>query len=107
MKFAEQEKNLKTFCRHPSDLAVIEYVTPYKICVAIFLHEFVYLKSPKFRSEIQENEMSENEEKFINSIQFDSIQRKDFCRLLLKLMQNVDLEFEEIADKILNREEII
>ena len=51
--------------------------------------------------------MSENEEKFINSIQFDSIQRKDFCRLLLKLMQNVDLEFEEIADKILNREEII
>ena len=41
MKLPELKQNLRTFNTNPVDLAVIEYVTPYKICVAALLHEYV------------------------------------------------------------------
>ena len=41
MKLPEIKQNLRTLNTNPVDLAVIEYVTPYKICVAALLHEYV------------------------------------------------------------------
>ena len=41
MKLPELKQNLRTLNTNPVDLAVIEYVTPYKICVAALLHEYV------------------------------------------------------------------
>ena len=41
MKLPEPKQNLRTLNTNPVDLAVIEYVTPYKICVAALLHEYV------------------------------------------------------------------
>jgi len=87
------------------DLAVIEYVTPYKICVAALLHEYIYLKCPKFRREnnetLNDDSMSESEDRYINSVEFDPLQRKDFCRLLLTLIQNVDMSLAQLSTKIL------
>ena len=112
MKCLESRQNLRTLNTNPIDLAVIEYVTPYKICVATFLHEYIYLKCPKFRREHGNNDttnsaddsMSAAEDR-LSSVQFDPLQRKDFCRLLLNLMQNVDMNLAELATKILANQE--
>lgn len=107
MKYEESKQNLKHLCRNPLDLAVIEYVTPYKISVALLLHEFIRVKSCKFRQESCENlqsETSEIEETLLNSVVFDSMQRKDFCTLLLKSIQSVDLSFADFAKKLLYSE---
>ena len=107
MECLESRQNLRTLNTNPIDLAVIEYVTPYKICAATFLHEYIYLKCPKFRRDHNEtansadDSMSEAEDRLNNSVQFDPLQRKDFCRLLLNLIQNVDMNLTELATKIL------
>ena len=121
MKNIEFQRSLKIINTNPTALAVVEYVTPYKICVALFLHEFIYLKNPKFRREnvTQGNcscsrhsgiepieDISEAEEKFINSIQMEPSQRKHFCRLLLKLIQSNDLDLCDLVKKIVSDTEI-
>ena len=45
--------------------------------------------------------MSESEDRYINSVEFDPLQRKDFCRLLLTLTQNVDMSLAQLSTKIL------
>ena len=45
--------------------------------------------------------MSESEDRYINSVEFDPLQRKDFCRLLLTLIQNVDMSLAQLSTKIL------
>ena len=47
MKLPELKQNLRTLNTNPVDLAVIEYVTPYKICVAALLHEYVRKPLPQ------------------------------------------------------------
>ena len=63
------------------------------------------MKCPKFRREnnetLNDDSMSESEDRYINSVEFDPLQRKDFCRLLLTLIQNVDMSLAQLSTKIL------
>ena len=90
--------------------SVIEYVTPYKLCVAIFLHEYLTLKYFKYR-EPSSNDPNESgyldpkDENFMKNVSFKSIERKEVCRLLLKLLHNVDMPLSELAKEILQNPE--
>ena len=99
-------QTLRALKHNQSYFSVIEYVTPYKLCVAIFLHEYVTLKFFKYRDPSNDpNEsgyLHEKDVSFMNNISFKSIERKDSCRLLLKLLQNVDLPLSELAKEILH-----
>ena len=111
MKPPEIKQNLRILNSDPIDLSVIEYVTPYKICVAALLHEYIYLKNTKLR---RENDTKFNEslkkideswtegthvfEEYINSVQMEPLERKDFCRFLLTLIQNVDMNSEVVSE---------
>ena len=63
------------------------------------------MKCPKFRREnnetLNDDSMSESEDRYINSVEFEPLQRKDFCRLLLTLIQNVDMSLAQLSTKIL------
>ena len=102
-------QTLRALKHNQSYFSVIEYVTPYKLCVAIFLHEYVTLKWFKFRDSSNDpNEsgyLNPKDESFMNNISFKSIERKDVCRLLLKLLQNVDLPLSKLAKEILQNSE--
>ncbi len=99
---------LKHFCRTPADLSVIEYVSPFKLC-SVFLHEYIHVKYPKFvRNEADPfQEVTELEELFVNTVHLEAMHRKDFCQLLLELIQSVDMDFKELAVKILHTDQSI
>ena len=44
-------QTLRALKQNQSYFSVIEYVTPYKLCVAIFLHEYITLKCFRYREE--------------------------------------------------------
>ena len=102
-------QTLRALKHNQSYFSVIEYVTPYKLCVAIFLHEYITLKCFRYREETNDpNEpgyLNEKDKAFMKNISFKSIERKDACRLLLKLLQNVDLPLSELAREILQHPE--
>ena len=102
-------QTLRALKQNQSYFSVIEYVTPYKLCVAIFLHEYITLKWFKYREPTNDpNEsgyLNQKDENFMNNISFKSIERKNACRLLLKLLQNVDLPLSELAKEILQNSE--
>ena len=92
----------------PGDLAVMEYVSPYKMSVALFLYEFMNLRE---RRKILTNDEvlapSKNSE-FVKNLmnlkptcKLQTHQRRDFCRLLLKLMQTVDKPLSKLSEDIL------
>ena len=95
-------QTLRTLKSNQGYFSVIEYVTPYKICVAIFLHEYVSLRWFKYRDPVDPDESGlEVDEAFCCSVTLNSIERKDGCRLLLKLLQHVDVPLSELAPMIL------
>ena len=49
-------QTLRTLKSNQGYFSVIEYVTPYKICVAIFLHEYVSLRWFKYRDPVDPDE---------------------------------------------------
>ena len=117
MKPPEIKQNLRILNSDPIDLSVCLFLTPYKICVAALLHEYIYLKNTKklendtkFNESLKNIDESLTEgkhvfEDYINSVQMEPLQRKGFCRLLLILIQNVDMNFEELATKILGNQD--
>ena len=65
-----------------------------RLVLVPFLNK-IYPKNPNLE------DISDAEEKYLSSAQINSLHRKNFCRLLLKLIQSVDMELKELAKKIL------
>ena len=98
-----------------SDLAVIEYVTPYKISVAMLLYEFLNLREQ--RKIVSNDEVlapytsqnaSDGDKNTVQTLcnlksvcKLQTCHRRDFCRLLLKLIQNVDKPLSQLCQDIL------
>ena len=91
-----------------SDLAVIEYVTPYKISVAMFLYEFLNLRdrrkmalNDEVLTTLKNSPTVQNLCNLKPMCKLETSHRRDFCRLLLKLMQNVDKPLSQLCQDIL------
>uniref|UniRef100_A0A0A9Y630 Anaphase-promoting complex subunit 5 n=4 Tax=Lygus hesperus TaxID=30085 RepID=A0A0A9Y630_LYGHE len=69
--------------------SVLEYVTPYKICVVVLINEMCALKS-KNRESIPTRRILFRADK-------KPIYRRDFCMLMLKLIQSPDMDFTELV----------
>ena len=91
-----------------SDLAVIEYVSPYKLAVAFFLYEFMNLRERRKMVINDEVLVPLKDSEFVKNLMTlkpickqQTHQRRDFCRLLLKLMQTVDKPLSKLSEDIL------
>ncbi|RZF48027.1 hypothetical protein LSTR_LSTR002093 [Laodelphax striatellus] len=79
-----------------SDQTLKEHITPHKTAVAIFIQEFCLLK---FKVDTSVDKLAEFSEEELSVI--DPKHRRDFCMLILKLVQCPDLDYFELME-ILN-----
>nr|XP_024216459.1 anaphase-promoting complex subunit 5 [Halyomorpha halys] len=68
---------------------MLEYVTPYKICIVILLQEMCLLKANTWRN------FHFRQPVFVEDEEAKPIYRRDFCMLALHLIQSPDMEYEE------------
>ena len=94
---------------NPCNLAVIEYVSPYKLAVALFLYEFINLRERRkmvvndevLAAPLKDSQFVKNLMALRPICKQQTCQRRDFCRLLLKLMQTVDKPLSKLSEDIL------
>ncbi|KAK9500422.1 hypothetical protein O3M35_001692 [Rhynocoris fuscipes] len=78
---------------------LLEYVTPHKICVVILIQEFCLIK--KMVSQKKQMKLNINRTLFpeaepeSNELNISPIFRRDFCMLVLKLIQSPDKDYED------------